>query len=226
MRRFAPATFTGVALLLSAACGSGTPAPAGAGTAARPVAAASAAPAPESIVAQGFAAKLINEGPVVLAPSFRVAVWQAAAGTTGAVYADPVKPLTYTAGPVATALPGALFSTSEMSVPASPGYLGRLMVVTIEPGGRGAPHVHGGSETLYVVQGRARLRLADGDHVLLAGQGLSHAAGTAIQDVNDGDVPLVMLAYFVTATGQPFRTDLTAAPAAVPAAGIAPTATP
>ena len=226
MRRFVPATFTGFALLLSAACGSGTPPVPAAGTAARPVVAASAAPPPESIVAQGFAAKLVNEGPVVLPPSFRVAVWQAAGGATGAVYTDPAKALTYAAGPIATALPAALFTTSEMSVAAAPGYLGRLMVVTIEPGGRGAPHVHGGSETLYVVQGRARLRLADGDHVLLAGQGLTHAAGTAIQDVNAGEVPLVMLAYFVTATGQPFRTDLTAAPAETPAAGIAPTATP
>ena len=105
-----------------------------------------------------------------------------------------------------------LFETPDLPELAAGAYTERLMLVTIEEGGRGAPHTHGGIETLYVLSGTVRLRLAGRDVVLKAGEGFSHPGGTPIQDVNAGPGQARTLAFFVTPNGAPFRTDTGTAP--------------
>lgn len=127
-------------------------------------------------------------------------------------YYVSLRPSTTRSAPAIVAGQKVLFETPDLAELAPGAYTERLMMVTIEEGGRGAPHTHGGTETLYVLSGTVRLRLPGQDLILKAGQGYSHAGGTAIQDINAGSGQARTLAFFVTPNGAPFRTDTGTAP--------------
>ena len=88
-----------------------------------------------------------------------------------------------------------------------------LNIVTLQPGGRTVSHKHGGVEWMLVVEGTIEVRTPGGTKVTLTvGQTGKVPANTAVQAVNTGTGVAKFLAFFVTADGQPFQTNLDAVP--------------
>ncbi len=105
------------------------------------------------------------------------------------------------------------FATADLAaLPAGPYSLG-LRVVTIQPNGRTAAHKHGGLETILVLDGSVEVRVQGAAaKTLQKGEGTSIQADTALQISNKGTAPAKFLAFFVTADGKPFSTDVDASP--------------
>jgi quercetin dioxygenase-like cupin family protein len=105
------------------------------------------------------------------------------------------------------------FATADLAaLPAGPYSLG-LRLVTIQPNGRTAAHKHGGLETVLVLDGSVELRVQGAAmKTLQKGEGTSIQADTALQISNKGTAPAKFLAFFVTADGKPFSTDVDASP--------------
>jgi quercetin dioxygenase-like cupin family protein len=120
-----------------------------------------------------------------------------------------------TARTAAPTFPGqkeAFASADLASLPAGAYSLG-LRVVTIQPNGRTAAHKHGGLETILVLDGSVELRVQGAAaKTLQKGEGTSIQADTALQISNKGTAPAKFLAFFVTADGKPFSTDVDASP--------------
>jgi len=88
-----------------------------------------------------------------------------------------------------------------------------LNLVTLQPGGRTVSHKHGGVEWVIVVEGTVEVRMPGGKKATLTvGQTGKVPANTAVQAVNTGTGVARFLAFFVTADGQPFQTNLDAVP--------------
>lgn len=106
------------------------------------------------------------------------------------------------------------FATADLApLPAGVYSLG-LRVVTIQPNGRTAAHKHGGLETILVLDGSVEIRVqgAAAAKTLQKGEGTSIEADTPLQISNKGAAPAKFLAFFVTADGKPFSTDVDASP--------------
>lgn len=120
-----------------------------------------------------------------------------------------------TARTAAATFPGQkeAFATADLAaLPAGPYSLG-LRVVTIQPSGRTAAHTHGGLETILVLDGSVEVRVQGAAmKTLQKGEGTSIQADTALQISNKGTVPAKFVAFFVTADGKPFSTDVDASP--------------
>jgi len=92
-------------------------------------------------------------------------------------------------------------------------YVEILNLVTLQPGGRTISHKHGGLEIVVVIEGSVEVRLPAGKKVMLAvGQTAKVPANTAVQAANAGTGVAKFLAFFITAEGQPFQTNLDATP--------------
>lgn len=128
-------------------------------------------------------------------------------GSANDWYFISIRPIAARTAPPLVAQQKVLFETPDLSaLPPGP-YTERLMLVTLAGSGRGAPHTHGGTELLFVLDGSVRLQL-DGQTVTLStGQGFWHLPGTCIQDINAGATTAKMLAFFITPDVAPFRTD-------------------
>lgn len=184
---------TAVLALLTAACG-GTTAPA---VIASPTAAATtAAPttaAPTVAVAASPSASASAAPP------------QAGVGSASAKLSE--SKLVATGSPVHVSFIG-----DEPSLGAGT-YQELLNLVTLQPGGRTVSHKHGGVEWVIVVEGTIEVRTAGGTKATLTvGQTGKVAPNTAVQAVNTGTGVAKFLAFFVTADGQPFQTNLDTVP--------------
>ena len=92
-------------------------------------------------------------------------------------------------------------------------YTETLNVVTLQPGGRTVSHKHGGIEWVIVIDGSVEIRMAAGGRAMLtAGQTAKVPANTPLQALNVGPGVAKFLAFFVTADGQPFQTNLEPVP--------------
>lgn len=186
-----------ITALLTAACG-GTATPA---AIASPTAAATT-PAPTT-------AALTTAAPTVAAPSptasATAAPPQAGVGSASAKLSEAK--LVAAASPVHVSFLG-----DEPSLGAG-SYQELLNLVTLQPGGRTVSHKHGGVEWVIVVEGTIEVRTPGGAKATLTvGQTGKVPANTAVQAVNTGTGVAKFLAFFVTADGQPFQTNLDAVP--------------
>jgi len=92
-------------------------------------------------------------------------------------------------------------------------YLSTVLLVTIEKGGRLPAHTHGGSESIYVLQGTVDLRTAGGTRLILnRGQGGVVPPGTVVQAINGGETTVKILAHLMTLETAPFQTNVDTAP--------------
>ncbi len=187
-----------IAALLTAACG-GTAGPAAitsptaaATTAAATTAAPTTAPTPTAAAASPTA-------------SATAAPPQAGVGSASAKLSE--SKLVANATPVHVSFIG-----DEPSLGAG-SYVELLNLVTLQPGGRTVSHKHGGVEWVIVVEGTIEVRTPGGTKATLAaGQTGKVPANTAVQAVNTGTGVAKFLAFFVTADGQPFQTNLDTVP--------------
>jgi quercetin dioxygenase-like cupin family protein len=92
-------------------------------------------------------------------------------------------------------------------------YTSTVQIVTLETGGRSVAHMHGGIESIYVLQGTIDFRLAGGTRVILNhGQGAVVPPGTVLQAINGGNAIAKFLAFMMTADTAPFQTNVDVAP--------------
>ena len=108
-----------------------------------------------------------------------------------------------------------VYETPDLPVNAFPPgkYVEQLNVVTLEKGGRTAAHKHAGVEVIVVLDGTISLRVAgQAPQTLTKGKGAVVPRDTALQAVNTGDGPAKFLAYFVTAEGAAFSTNVDSTP--------------
>lgn len=108
-----------------------------------------------------------------------------------------------------------LYESPDLTATAFPPgkYVEQLNVITLEKGGRTAAHKHGGVEVVIVLDGTVSVRVAGGaPQTLTKGKGAVVPPNTVVQAVNTGDGPVKFLAYFVTADGAAFSTNVDTAP--------------
>jgi quercetin dioxygenase-like cupin family protein len=105
------------------------------------------------------------------------------------------------------------FATPDLAALPAGAYSLGLRYVTVQPNGRTAAHKHGGMETIVVLEGAVEVR-AQGVAMktLQKGDGTSIEADTPLQVWNKGTTPAKFLAFFVTADGKAFSTDVDASP--------------
>jgi len=120
-----------------------------------------------------------------------------------------------TARTAAPTFPGqkeAFASADLAALPAGPYSLG-LRAVTIQPNGRTAAHKHGGLESILVLDGSVEVRVQGAAmKTLQKGEGILIDADTPLQVSNKGAASAKFLAFFVTADGKPFSTDVETSP--------------
>lgn len=106
-----------------------------------------------------------------------------------------------------------VFASADLAPLADGAYSLGLRSVTVQPNGRTAAHKHGGRETIVVLDGSIELRAQGAAaRTLKKGEGVSLEADTPLQVFNRGTTPAKFLAFFVTADGKAFSTDLDASP--------------
>ena len=105
------------------------------------------------------------------------------------------------------------FATADLATLPAGAYTLGLRLITIQPNGRTAAHKHGGLETILVLDGSVEVRVqGETAKTLQKGDGTSIGADTPLQVTNKGAAPAKFLAFFVTAEGKPFSTDVDASP--------------
>jgi uncharacterized RmlC-like cupin family protein len=88
-----------------------------------------------------------------------------------------------------------------------------LTLVTVQPGGRSAAHMHAGIEGVLVLDGVVLVRTAGHAPAdLVKGQGFYILPGTPIQLINVGTTVARTLVYSISPEGAPFSTPLDTAP--------------
>ena len=105
------------------------------------------------------------------------------------------------------------FATPDLPALPAGAYTLGLRLVTIQPNGRTAAHKHGGLESILVLEGSVEVRAQGASpKTVQKGEGTSIEADTALQVWNKGAAPAKFLAFFVTADGKAFSTDLDTSP--------------
>jgi quercetin dioxygenase-like cupin family protein len=105
------------------------------------------------------------------------------------------------------------FATADLAALPAGAYSLSLRVITIQPNGRTAAHKNGGLETMLVMDGSVEVRVQGAAaKTLQKGEGTSIQADTPLQLSNKGTVPAKLIAFFVTADGKPFVTDVDTSP--------------
>jgi quercetin dioxygenase-like cupin family protein len=133
--------------------------------------------------------------------------------STSGWYFVSIRPNTArTATPTVPGLKEAFATPDLAPLPAGAYSLG-LRYVTVQPNGRTAAHKHGGMETILVLEGAVEVRVQGAAmKTLQKGDGASIEADTPLQVWNKGAAPAKFLAFFVTADGKAFSTDVDASP--------------
>lgn len=120
-----------------------------------------------------------------------------------------------TARTAAPTFPGQkeLFGTPDLPGLADGPYAQGLRLVTLQPNGRTSAHKPGGLESVVLLEGNLEVRVQGASPKTLAtGQGTHVTAGTPLQVRNTASSAAKFLAYFITAEGQAFSTDVDTAP--------------
>jgi len=105
------------------------------------------------------------------------------------------------------------FATADLAPFADGAYTLGLRAVTVQANGRTAAHKHGGRETILALDGSVELHaLGAPVRTLKKGEGVTIEADTPVQIFNKGTTPAKFLAFFVTADGKAFSTDVDASP--------------
>lgn len=214
-----------VIALLLVSCGGASPAassPTPAPASPSPTVAAVAAPStPSSPKAEGFASKKLVEKKRDLAVSGPGTIWIVAGassdgvGVSAAVSEKEAFTASYQV-PIdrqeADVL-HAIYATPDLP-PLPAGIYGEsLTLVTVEPGGRSAAHMHSGIEGVLVLEGNVLVRSAGhGPANLTKGQGFYILPNTPIQLINVGNTLARTLVYSISPDGAPFSTPLDTAP--------------
>ena len=106
-----------------------------------------------------------------------------------------------------------VFATADLAPLADGAYSLGLRSVTVQPNGRTAAHKHGGRETILALDGSIELHVLGAPvRTLKKGEGVTIEADTPVQMFNKGTTPAKFLAFFVTADGKAFSTDVDASP--------------
>ena len=106
-----------------------------------------------------------------------------------------------------------VFATADLAALADGAYSLGLRSVTVQPNGRTAAHKHGGRETILMLDGSVELHVLGAPvRTLKKGEGVTIEADTPLQAFNKGTTPAKFLAFFVTADGKAFSTDVDASP--------------
>lgn len=221
MRQFARV----VIALLFASCGGATPAassPTPLSASPSPTVAAVVTPgATYSPTAEGFESKKLVEKKRELAVSAPGMIWIVAGASTDGVgvSATVSEKEAFTASyqvpvePQAADVVRAIYATPDLP-PLRAGIYGEsLTLVTVQPRGRSAAHMHSGIEGVLVLEGNVLVRSAGHAPANLAkGQGFYILPNTPIQLINVGDTLARTLVYSISPDGAPFSTPLGTAP--------------
>lgn len=225
MRR--PIPLVAIALLL-ASCGGATstaPSPSRSGvTSARPSATVAAVATPSATYspkAEGFESKQLVQIKRNLGVSAPGTIWilaGAAPDGTG-VSATISDKESFTASyqvPIdrqAADVMRAIYATPDLP-PLPAGLYGEsLTLVTVQPGGRSAAHMHSGIEGVLVLDGNVLVRSGGHDPAnLTTGQGFYILPKTPIQLINVGTTVARTLVYSISPEGAPFSTPVDTAP--------------
>lgn len=106
-----------------------------------------------------------------------------------------------------------VFATADLAALADGPYSLGLRSVTVQPNGRTAAHKHGGREVIFMLDGSVELHILGAPvRTLKKGEGVTIEADTPLQAFNKGTTPAKFLAFFVTADGKAFSTDVDASP--------------
>jgi quercetin dioxygenase-like cupin family protein len=216
---------TGIVIaMLLASCGAAAPA------ASSPSATATASPSAAAVVAtptatyspkaEGFDSKKLVEEKRTLAASLPGIVWivpgdsrggtvRTAVADKGSFTASYQVPIDRAAADVKTAI----YVTPDLPPLPAGAYAESLTLVTVQPGGRSAAHIHSGIEGVLVLDGQVRVRTAGHAPAdLKAEQGFYILPQTPIQLINIGSTVARTLVYSISPEGAPFSTPLDQAP--------------
>ena len=106
-----------------------------------------------------------------------------------------------------------VFASADLAPLADGAYSLGLRAVTVQPNGRTAAHKHGGRETILALDGSVELHVQGAAvRTLKKGEGVTIEADAPVQMFNKGTTPAKFLAFFVTADGKAFSTDVDASP--------------
>jgi len=106
-----------------------------------------------------------------------------------------------------------VFATADLAPLADGPYSYGLRSVTVQPNGRTAAHKHGGRETIFMLDGSVELHVLGAPvRTLKKGEGVTIEADTPLQAFNKGTTPAKFLAFFATADGKAFSTDVDTSP--------------
>lgn len=213
-----------IPLLLLASCGGAAPAassPTPATASPSPTVAAIASPsATYPPKAEGFASNKLVEAKRQVAVSAVGTIWIVAGASSGAgVSATVSEKEAFTASyqaPVdrqAADLVHAIYATPDLPPLPAGLYAESLTLVTVQPAGRSAAHMHSGIEGVLVLEGNVLVRTAGHAPANLSkGQGFYILPNTPIQLINVGDAVARTLVYSISPDGAPFSTPLDTAP--------------
>ncbi len=206
-------------------CG-GAPAPA-ASSAAPPaspspsVAAIATAVPTYAPTAEGFSSRALIEKPRNLATSAAGFVWiTSGAATDGNGMSATVSEresftASYQASTNRSGIDAArmAYSTPDLPPLAAGQYTESLRLVTVEPAGRSAAHLHSGIEAVLVLEGRVLVRSGGNAPIFLApGQGFYILPKVPVQLINAGSTVARTLVYSMSPEGAPYSTQLDQAP--------------
>ena len=185
-------------------------------------AAAAASPIPSyAPAAEGFASKVLIEKPRTLSTSAGGYVWIVPGATSDGtgVSATISDKESFTASyqlPTerrANADKAVAYATPDLPPMAVGKYTEGLRLVTVQPGGRSAAHMHSGFEGVLVLEGRVLIRSGgNAPTFLTAGQGFYILPKVPVQLINAGDAIARTLVYSISPEGATFSTELPQSP--------------
>jgi quercetin dioxygenase-like cupin family protein len=171
--------------------------------------------------AEGFSSKVLIEQPRTLSTSAPGYVWIATGATTdgtgvSAVVSDKESfTASYRAAAErpATKPASVVYATPDLPPMPVGRYTEGLRLVTVQPGGRSAAHVHSGFEGVLVLEGRVLVRSGGNPPTFLdPGQGFSILPKVPVQLINAGSTLARTLVYSISPEGAPFSTEIDQSP--------------
>jgi quercetin dioxygenase-like cupin family protein len=171
--------------------------------------------------AEGFSSKVLIEQPRTLSVSVPAYISIATGATTdgtgiSAVVSDKESfTATYrtAAERPATKPASVVYATPDLPPFPAGRYTEGLRLVTVQPGGRSAAHMHSGIEAVLVLEGRVLVRSGGNAPTFLdPGQGFSILPKVPVQLINVGSSLARTLVYSISPEGAPFSTELDQSP--------------
>ncbi len=161
---------------------------------------------------QGQQPVTMQAGSATFMPNMATHIHANPGGSANLWYVIGVRPTgVNTTPPNVTTTP--VYATPDLPAFASGAYSERLLLATVQPGGRSAAHQHSGLEVVLVLDGTLTLHsLGQAAQSLTAGQGAYILPKTTLQVVNTGSTVGHYLAFVVWPSDQPFITNVNQVP--------------